>query len=74
MALKLTEYQVLKSGIIKEVLDNQLSAKLAEFGFLPGAAFSILNKAPFNGPLFVQIENNRVALRRKEAAFILVDE
>lgn len=73
MALKLSEYKTEQSGVIKEVLDNQIAAKLVEFGFLPGAVFSILNKAPFNGPIFVQIENNRVALRRKEAAFIIVE-
>ncbi len=73
MAQKLTEYETEKSGVIKAVLENQISAKLAEFGFLPGAVFSILNKAPFNGPIFIQIENNKVALRRREAAFILVE-
>jgi ferrous iron transport protein A len=73
MELKLSEYALGKIGIIKGVLENPVSTKLAEFGILPGVAFSILNKAPFKGPIFIQIDNNRIALRLKEAAFIIVE-
>jgi len=40
---------------------------------LPGANFKILNIAPFNGPISILIEDTRIALRRKEAEFIIVD-
>jgi ferrous iron transport protein A len=73
MAQRLTDFGAKKIGVIKEILENQISSKLIEFGILPGAFFSIINKAPFNGPIFIQIDNNRIALRRKEAAFIMVE-
>ena len=73
MGLKLSEYSLGKMGVIKAVLENPVSTKLAEFGILPGVAFSVINRAPFKGPIFIQIDNNRIALRLKEAAYIIVE-
>lgn len=71
--MRLCDFKPNEFGVIKEVMENHLSAKLIEFGILPGVPFSIINKAPFNGPIFIQIDNNRIALRRKEAAFIIAE-
>ncbi|WP_066759041.1 FeoA family protein [Crocinitomix algicola] len=71
--MRLSDLKSNEFGVIKEVLEHHLSAKLIEFGVIPGAQFAILNKAPFKGPIFIEIDNNRIALRRKEAAFIIVE-
>ncbi|WP_027421035.1 FeoA family protein [Crocinitomix catalasitica] len=73
MEIKLSDFKKGMKGKIIDVLENPVSTKLAEFGILPGVAFSILNRAPFKGPIFIQIDNNRIALRFKEAAFIVVE-
>lgn len=73
MNCKLTEIKKHQSGTINEVIDNPLITKLFEFGLLPGATFKVLNIAPFNGPISVLIEDTRIALRRQEAQFILVN-
>ena len=73
MELRLCDLKVKKMGVIKYIQENPVAAKLAEFGLLPGTKFSILNKAPFEGPIFILVENNRIALRKKEAAFIIVE-
>lgn len=73
MGFRLSEFQIRKTGIVKEVLDNHISTKLAEFGIIPGVEFSIVNRAPFKGPIFILIDHNRIALRRREAAFIIVE-
>jgi ferrous iron transport protein A len=73
MELRLCDMKVEKKGIVKYIRENPVANKLAEFGILPGTTFSILNKAPFRGPIFILVENNRIALRRKEAAFIIVE-
>lgn len=73
MELRLSDFKTKQIGVIKHVLENHISTKLVEFGILPGVEVSILNKAPFNGPIFIQIDNNRIALRKKEAAFIIVE-
>ena len=73
MNCKLTDIKENQSGIINNVIVNPLISKLFEFGLLPGASFKVLNIAPFNGPISILIEDTRVALRRKEAQFIIVD-
>ncbi len=60
-------------GVIKDVIDNPLIAKLFEFGLLPDARFEVVNVAPFNGPISILIDDTRIALRHKEAEYILVD-
>jgi len=70
---KLSDIKTNQSGIISNVIDNPLISKLFEFGLLPGANFKVLNIAPFNGPISILIEDTRIALRRKEAEFIIVD-
>lgn len=71
--MKLSDFAVNKKGVIVEILDNPVAAKLVEFGIMPGAIFFIVNKASFNGPIFIQVGSNRLALRRTEAASILVE-
>ncbi len=73
MEIRLSDFKIKQMGVIKRILDNPIAAKLLEYGILPGAQFCILNKAPFNGPIFIQIDTNRIALRRNEAEFIIVE-
>jgi len=48
--------------------------KIIEMGLLPETEFKILYQAPFGGPIYVEFgsEKSRIALRKEEAAFILV--
>ncbi len=71
--MKLTDIKINQVGVINEVLDNPLITKLFEFGLLPGAKFRVVNIAPFKGPISIVVDDARVALRQKEAEFILVD-
>ena len=71
--MRLTDIKINQIGVINEVLDNPLITKLFEFGLLPGAKFRVVNIAPFNGPISILVDDSRVALRQKEAEFILVD-
>lgn len=73
MGLKLSEFNINQMGTVIEVIETKISNKLFEFGVLPGTSFQILSKAPFKGPIFIQVDNNRIAIRRKEAAFIIVE-
>lgn len=73
MKLRLTDIKINQIGVINEVLDNPLITKLFEFGLLPGAKFKVVNIAPFKGPISVLVGDTRIALRQKEAEFILVD-
>ena len=71
--MKLTDFEINQKGKITGIEDNPVAAKLMEYGILPGAHFSILNKASFNGPIFIRIGKNRIALRRAEASAIFAE-
>lgn len=71
--MRLTDFDVKKKGVITEIIDSPVAGKLMEFGILPGVTFIVLNKASFNGPIFIQVGANRVVLRREEASAILVE-
>lgn len=73
MKTNLTNIKTNQTGIINTVLDNPLITKLFEFGLLPGAQFKVVNIAPFKGPISIIVNDTRIALRQKEAKFILVE-
>jgi ferrous iron transport protein A len=50
------------------------AARLAELGFLPGEPARVLRRGPFGGdPLQVRVGASTFALRRAEAAAVLVE-
>lgn len=71
--MRLTDFDINKKGRITGISENPVAAKLMEYGILPGASFFIVNKASFNGPIFIQVGENRIALRRSEAVAISVE-
>jgi len=54
--------------------DDQVSLRLKELGFLPGAKLKVIGFGLFGGdPLAVQVNGTKFALRRAEAAKIVVE-
>ena len=47
--------------------DAQLTRRLREMGFHSGCEVRVLGRAPFNGPLVVQLHDSVLALRQVEA-------
>ncbi|MGV6862460.1 MAG: FeoA family protein [Putridiphycobacter sp.] len=73
MEKRLTDIKIHKKGVIKFVEDNPLIAKMFEFGLLPGTPITVMNKAPFFGPISILVDDSIIALREKEARFILME-
>jgi ferrous iron transport protein A len=51
---------------------EELPARLAELGFLPGERVRLIARLPLGGPLAVRIGTGTFALRREEAACVRV--
>lgn len=49
-----------------------LRERLAELGFVPGTAVTVLRRAPLGDPLQVAVRGGSFALRRDEAALVVV--
>ncbi len=59
-------------GTIDQFTTDEMPVKLLEMGLLPGNDVLVKNRAPFHGPLHVQVSGYNLALRKEEAAFLLV--
>jgi len=71
--MAITSLKMGMSGTIKEIVGmDDLSLRLQEIGFVPGSQINVISKAPFGGPLAIQVKGSTIALRRNEADRILV--
>lgn len=51
---------------------EQIPLKLVELGCLPNTFVEVLQEAPFSGPLYILLGDNRVAIRKEMAKQIKV--
>jgi ferrous iron transport protein A len=59
---------------IKEIrAHDDLSCRLQELGFLPGTFVELVNKLPFDGPLAVNVQGAKIALRLEDATRIVIE-
>lgn len=75
---KLSSFPKNKFGKILGYDDDHVKMpnKIIEMGLLPETVFRILYQAPFNGPLYVEFgeEKSRIALRKEEGDYIIVED
>ncbi len=60
-------------GIIKEFSMDLLPLKLLEMGCLPGNVVRLIQIAPFNDPLYIDINGSHLAIRKETAQQIEID-
>ena len=71
--MKLSDCNIKTEGIIKEVLESEFDNKMLEYGIVPGVRLTVVSKAAFGGPIYISIESQRIAIRKNEAAFIILE-
>jgi ferrous iron transport protein A len=59
-------------GKVYKFTDQVLASRLVAMGILPGSRVEVLGKAPLRGGLYLKVDNQRIALRFKEAQSIVV--
>jgi ferrous iron transport protein A len=57
---------------IESIETDQLPLKLIEMGCLPGNTISLIQKAPFNDPLYFKVDESHLAIRKETAKHIFV--
>ena len=62
-----------EQATIQAFNDQVMSLKLLEMGCLPGAQVCLLAKAPLGDPICLKVAGYCLALRKTEAATILID-
>lgn len=58
---------------IKGLTPNGLTSKLMDMGMYPGKSVQIVFKAPFGGPIAVDLEGYTLSLRMDEASLVEVE-
>ena len=70
----LSEVKVGGSGVLEKLeLPEEISDHLAHLGFLPGASFEVLRRAPAGDPTVYRIDGIEVGLRQETASHILTE-
>lgn len=73
--MKLKKMKVGDTGIIVNfsTADSAYRQKLLRMGLTRNAEFSVVRKAPFGGPIEIEVKGSRVVLRSNEADVIEVE-
>ncbi len=70
--IPLDELQFGEQAEIETIETDQLPLKLIEMGCLPGNSISLIQKAPFNDPIYIKIDEAHLAIRKETAKNIFV--
>ncbi len=70
----LSEVKVGGSGVLEHLdLPEDVSNHLAHLGFLPGASFEVLRRAPAGDPTVYRVDGVEVGLRNETARHITIE-
>ncbi|WP_062786098.1 FeoA family protein [Aquitalea pelogenes] len=71
--LSLDKFPLGCKGVVDSLeLSDEAFRRVAAFGLIPGSRFSLSRRAPFGGPLVLEVGCTRFLLRRSLARFIQV--
>ena len=59
---------------VVEIQPGRLAPRLVEMGLYKGCRVQVLFRAPFNGPIAVDLGTSMLSLRMDEASMVLVEE
>ncbi len=68
--MTVADLQYGQKGIIKDFTEHILPIKLLELGCLPGNSVELLQIAPLNDPIYINLSGSHLAIRRSLAALI----
>jgi len=71
--LTLAELKKEQKGIIVDVSSKEIPLKLLEMGCLPGNTVSLVQVVPFSDPMYLNINDTYLAIRKDIAECILID-
>ncbi|MFM8363389.1 MAG: ferrous iron transport protein A [Haliscomenobacter sp.] len=70
--IPLTDAAAGKSGFVSHFTNERMACKFMAMGVLPGAVVKIVRQAPFGGGCYIKADKLLLALRREEAASIVL--
>ena len=71
--LKLSDLKKGEKAKIIDVSSQQIPIKLLEMGCLPGNSVKLIQQAPFQGPIYLEVNGSYVAIRKETAKLIQIE-
>jgi ferrous iron transport protein A len=72
LIVTLAELKRGQRGIIIDVSSDFIPLKLIEMGCLPGNTVELLQVAPFSDPMYLNINDSHVAIRKETAQHVII--
>ena len=73
MGLTIADLKKGERGVITDSSSKDIPLKLLEMGCLPGNEVKLLQLAPFYDPLYLNVNGSFLAIRKDNAALILIE-
>jgi ferrous iron transport protein A len=70
---KLSDLNKGEKAKIIDVSSQEIPIKLLEMGCLPGNSVRLIQQAPFQGPIYIEINGSHVAIRKETAKLIEIE-
>jgi ferrous iron transport protein A len=74
MHLTIADLKKGERGVIKDISSERVPLKLLEMGCLPGNTVELVQVAPFDDPMYLNINGSHLAIRKETAALIPIEK
>ncbi|MFT6319880.1 MAG: ferrous iron transport protein A [Granulosicoccus sp.] len=72
--MNLSDLKIGQKSIVQNFTDSQMGGKLMTMGMLPGSLVELVRKASAGRTFFIKVNGFGMAVRKNEAANILLEE
>ena len=74
MSLTIADLKKGESAVITVSSSNDIPLKLLEMGCLPGNEVKLLQLAPFSDPMYLNVNDSFLAIRKETASLIVIEK
>lgn len=74
MRLTIADLKKGEKGTITDSSSEDIPLKLLEMGCLPGNSVHLLQLAPFADPMYLNVNDSFLAIRKETAALIIIEK
>ena len=74
MGLTIANLKKGEKGIITDSSSEDIPLKLLEMGCLPGNEVRLLQLAPFSDPMYLNVNDSFLAIRRETASLLIIEK
>jgi len=74
LSITIANLKVGERGCIEQIAIKNIPLKLLEMGCLPGKEVKLIQVAPFNDPLYINVNGSYLAIRREVAKKIKISK